>query len=77
MVYQEKYYHRGYAQELIANHLSFKRELMLKIVYGNGIIGRYFIDFVVDNKAAVEFKVANEFYQKHIKQVLAYLKASG
>jgi GxxExxY protein len=75
--YQEKYYQRGYAKELTIKHLPFKRELMLKIVYGNEIIGRYFIDFVVENKVAIEFKVANEFYKKHIKQILAYLKASG
>ena len=75
--YQEKYYHRAYAAELAAQNIAFKRELLARIKYGNGIIGRYFMDFMIDNKIVIEFKVADDFYLKHINQVLAYLKATS
>lgn len=35
------------------------------------------MDFVVNKTVVVEFKVANDFYLQHTKQVLGYLKATG
>lgn len=75
--YQEKYYQRAYAQELTEDGFIFQRERPVRIVYQGKIIGRYFIDFVIRSRIVVEFKVANDFYLKHINQVLAYLKAAN
>jgi len=75
--YHEKYYQRAYAQELTAKELPFKKEQLVKIQYNGQSIGRYFMDFVIDDKVVVEWKVASEFYGKHIKQVLAYLRATN
>ncbi len=75
--YQEKYYQRAYASELEKIGLKFKREQKCVINYQGKQIGRYFIDFVVDDKIVIEFKVANDFYLQHTKQVLGYLKATG
>lgn len=49
--------------ELFYKELSFK------------IIGKYLIDFLVEDNSALELKVANDFYTKDIKQLLSYLKA--
>lgn len=73
--YQEKYYHRGYAELLKREKIPFHQELMVPIKFENKIIGRYFIDFLIDGKIALEFKIANDFYPKHYKQVLGYIKA--
>lgn len=75
--YQEKYYQRAFANELDNLKIHYKKEKLIKIKYQNGIIGRYFIDFEIDNRLVVELKIANEFYRKHTNQVLAYLKASN
>lgn len=75
--YQEKYYQRAYARELEKLGLKFRREQKCVINYQGKQIGRYFIDFVVDGKVVVEFKVANDFYLQYTKQVLGYLKATG
>lgn len=75
--YQEKYYQRAYAQLLTNRGKIFKREQKCVIVYQGKKIGRYFIDFVVDNKVVIEFKVANDFHLQHVKQVLGYLKATN
>lgn len=47
------------------------------IKINNRIIGRYFIDFVVNNKIVVELKIANDIYQRHFQQVYSYLKAQN
>jgi GxxExxY protein len=46
-------------------------------VFKNKIIGRYFIDFLIENKLIVEFKVGNQIKNQHIQQVLAYLKTNN
>ncbi len=73
--YQEKYYQRAYAEELTILHKVFSREHKVVIIYNGRKIGRYFIDFLVENKIVVELKVASDFHPKHIAQVLAYMRA--
>ena len=75
--YQEKYYQRAFAEELKLLRLPFQKERLVNIEYGDKIIGRYFIDFEINNKLVVELKIGSEFYKKYINQVLAYLKSSG
>ena len=73
--YHEKYYQKAFAELLETNKITYKKELMHSIKFKDKIIGRYFMDFMVDGKVVVEFKVADDFYQLHINQVLAYLKS--
>lgn len=75
--YQEKYYQRAIVRELTVLNIFFKREQSAELKYEEKIIGRYFIDFTIDNKIVLEIKVAKEIYQKHLNQVLGYLKATG
>lgn len=72
--YQEKYYQRAIAKEFEALGLPFRREFKVPLSYRSGVIGRYFIDFVVDGKVAIELKVAEDFYEKYVNQLLAYLR---
>lgn len=75
--YQEKYYQRAFAEELQEAGVSFVRERPYPIFYGEKKIGRYKVDFLVEDKLVVELKVAKDFYQRHFGQVLGYLKHSG
>lgn len=75
--YQEKYYHRGFAVLLDRDKIPYKREQKQILRFQGRIIGRYFIDFVVDNTIVIEFKVADQFYNVHINQVLGYLKSAN
>lgn len=72
--YQEKYYQRAFAIELDKFTLPYKREQKRTIIIDNKIIGRYFVDFLINAKVAVEIKVADDFYLTHTNQLLAYLK---
>jgi len=75
--YQEKYYQRALKERLKRESLDFKEQLKFDLKFQTKIIGRYFIDFVIDNKIVLEIKIAPIFYQRDIRQVLAYLKESG
>lgn len=75
--YQEKYYQRAFARELDEVGFKYGRELYFPITYQGKIIGKYFMDFVVKEKVVIELKIANNFYLKHTKQILAYLKAKN
>ena len=72
----ERIYQKALAKELNLSHIPFKRECYGKIVYHDEIIGKYFLDFFVDSKVAVELKVRNHNYSSDEAQLLGYLKAN-
>lgn len=74
--FQEKYYHRALSTLLKKKGILFKQEHYHPIYFQGKIIGRYFIDFVIAGKIALEIKVGREFYPKDWKQLSAYLKAT-
>ena len=75
--YQEKYYQKAIALELKNNNIDFKEQILTDLHYKDEKIGRYYIDFLIDNKIILEVKATNRFYDRDIKQVIGYLKASG
>lgn len=75
--YAEKYYQRAYAEELANKNIKFKKEQEVKLVYNGKCIGKYFLDFIVEDKIIVELKVVAYIKYIHIKQVLEYLKVTS
>ncbi len=63
--YREKEYQNAYVLELEKLGLKFQKELYCNLKYNNKIITKFFIDFLVEGKVVVKFKVAEEFYKKH------------
>lgn len=74
--YQEKYYQRAIAQEFKKRNLNFMEQVMVPLNYGEQSIGRYFLDFVIENKIVLEIKAVNKFFLRDIKQILAYLQST-
>lgn len=74
--FQEKYYQRAFEQLLIENKIAYQKELHFPIIFKEKIIGRYFIDFVLDKKVALEFKVCEDFKIDHVQQLLGYLRTN-
>jgi GxxExxY protein len=63
--------------ELQALGLKVSTELYSKLEYQGKIISGFYVDLLVEDKTAkivVELKVAEDIYQKHFYQLLAYLK---
>ncbi|MEI7621583.1 MAG: GxxExxY protein [Candidatus Moraniibacteriota bacterium] len=72
--YQEKHYQRAIEIELAKEKLKFKRELPVEIIYEGNSIGKYFLDFLIEDKIILELKAANSFRTADFKQITAYLQ---
>ena len=73
--YQEKYYQRAVAMGFDNIGLKYKKELSVNLSYNSEIIGKYILDFLVEDKIIVELKTVIRISREDIKQVLGYLKA--
>ncbi|PIR96202.1 MAG: GxxExxY protein [Candidatus Doudnabacteria bacterium CG10_big_fil_rev_8_21_14_0_10_42_18] len=70
----EKYYQKALALELKNLGLKFLEQVAVPLSYNEATIGRYFLDFIVENKVVLEIKKHNNFGNKNIEQLLSYLK---
>lgn len=75
--YKEKHYQAILEEILKFYKVRYIKELYGRIVFNGRIIAKYYLDFLIENKIVLELKVANDFYQQHINQVLSYLKAKN
>ena len=73
--YQEKYYQRAIEVEFQKEGLEYEKEFLIRLNYGDVSIGKYFLDFVIDKKIALEIKTVPFLNQEYLNQVLAYLNA--
>ncbi len=70
---QEKYYERAVAESFKEKNISYKRQVPFNVVYKEKNIGRYFLDFIVEDKIVLELKRGNYFSRRYIEQIKAYL----
>ena len=47
--YPEKVYQRAFEKELAKAKITYQRESYSKILYDGEIVGRYYLDFLIDN----------------------------
>ena len=73
--YPEKTYQNAIASELEKKKLTFQRESYSKILYDGKAVGRFFLDFLVEDKVALEIKVRRQLYPTDWAQLLNYFKA--
>lgn len=74
--FQEKYYQKAIEQKLKAENLPFVREFLVTLNINGLKLGRYYIDFVIYQKIALEIKRIDYFTKKEWHQVIAYLDAA-
>ena len=70
---KEKYYQRAFINELETNNIKYEKEKFITLSYKNQIIGKYFIDLLIDDKIIIELKTRPALGYIHIKQVMEYL----
>ena len=75
--YQEKYYQRAVAIKLKKNNISFKKEIPIDLIIDKEKIGKYFLDFLIEDKLILELKAKPSFTKNDYRQVLAYLTAAN
>ena len=74
--YQEKYYQRAIAIALKEASIAFEKEFRINLSYSDKKIGHYSLDFVIEDKIALEIKTVPKFTATYQKQVLAYLNSA-
>ena len=75
--FPEKHYQQAFGELLKQQGFAFKREYFVQLEYLGEKIGKYFLDFVVDEKIVIELKVKSKMGYVHIKQVVCYLRSTG
>jgi len=75
--YQERIYQRAIAEAFRRAGLKYEEQVPCKLSYGGTNIGRYFLDFLVDNKIVLEIKQGDRYSRTNFVQVTGYLKATG
>ncbi|MBI3627712.1 MAG: GxxExxY protein [Candidatus Sungbacteria bacterium] len=75
--HHERYYQRSVAQALREIKLPFKEQVSFPLKFRTALIGRYQLDFLVDEKIVLELKKGDNFSKRHIDQVLQYLKSTN
>lgn len=76
--HKEKYYENAIAESLKAAGISFAQQLYVPLLFKGKLVGKYFLDFLIDGKIVLELKKGDMYSsKKHIDQVLSYLKANN
>lgn len=74
--YQEKYFSRALAVAFEESGLKFEREKEIKLWYGGKLIGKHFLDFIIEDKIILELKIGPETKHIHLRQTLGYLNST-
>ncbi|MDP2947737.1 MAG: GxxExxY protein [Nanoarchaeota archaeon] len=72
--HHEKYYQRALAEELKRQNLIFQEQVYAPLLFKEENVGKYYLDFLIDDNIVLEIKKVDRFSKRHIDQVLAYLK---
>lgn len=75
--YQEKYYQKAIAKSFNRLNITYKEQVPYAIKFKGEIIGRYFLDFLIDNKIILEIKKETNFRRHNIQQVVGYLRKTN
>lgn len=75
--YHEKYYQRAIAKELENNKIPFAQQVFIPLKFRKEVIGRQYLDFLIEEKIVLEIKKGDRFSKRHIEQIFNYLKATG
>jgi len=71
--HREKVYQNALSLAMEETGLKYQREKYGKIKYRDQIVGKYFLDFLVEGCVAVELKIRAEEYNKDLCQLLDYM----
>lgn len=75
--HKEIYYQNAIAKELHRLNILFNEQVYFPVAFKGEKVGKYFFDFLIDNKIILEIKANDRFSRKNIEQIYSYLKASN
>lgn len=75
--YLEKIYEKAVKNGFDLEKIKYKQQAAYKITYKDKVVGRCFLDFIVEDKIVLELKKGGYFSKKNIEQVRTYLQTTG
>jgi GxxExxY protein len=73
----EKDFQKALATVFSQEGIPFKREVYIPVKSAESLVGKYFADFVIDEKVILELKVVARMGYAQVRQLLTYLRAGG
>ena len=73
--HKEKYYQNAIAVAFKEHHLKFEEQVFSPLEYNSKQIGKYFLDFLIEDKIILEIKKDTIFRRPNIEQIFAYLRS--
>lgn len=75
--HKEKYYQNALKVAFEEKNIKFSEQVYIPLKYNNQIIGKYFLDFLIDDKVILEIKSGSVYSKNNITQIYSYLKANN
>ena len=73
----EKVYENALLFEIKKQGLKAEKQVPIKVLYKNHLVGEYIADIFVEKKVVIEIKTVENLDKAHEAQLLNYLKATG
>lgn len=74
--YLEKVYENALIKELESKNLRCEQQIALEVYYKDYVVGNYIADIIVEGKIILEIKAIAGIEEKHLAQLLNYLKTT-
>jgi GxxExxY protein len=74
--YVEAVYNKAFGLELRCRGFIVQREKLIRVIYGSQVVGRHYLDVVVENRAVVELKATRVIIPIYEVQMRSYLTAT-
>ncbi|MCL4390069.1 MAG: GxxExxY protein [Patescibacteria group bacterium] len=75
--YQEKIYQKAVEKVLQREKINYQRELPVDLIFEGAKIGKYYLDFLIEERVILELKAVYRFHPEHFRQVQSYLKTNN
>jgi GxxExxY protein len=72
----EPVYNKAFGLELRNRGLNAEREKLIRVLYSSIVVGRHYLDLVVENRAIIELKASRAIIPLFEAQMRSYLAAS-
>ncbi len=73
---KEKYYQKAMVEILKEHEMKFEEQVYLPLKFKGVKIGKYYLDFLIEDKVVLELKKGNYFKKTSINQIFEYLVVS-
>lgn len=75
--HRESFYQKAIKLAFEKEAIKFQEQPYVPVKYNENVVGKYFLDFLIEDKIVLEIKKDTVFRQQYIKQVFSYLKAKN